>query len=172
MRTCDLRVEQRGGTQREAKMALAHEQKVEAVGHMIFSSHIPNILTQALLLKYDIVDCLIVINLIDAPQTVDVKLASVFLSENVTCTYYKDSAPVKRFIEQNRKAEALTVLVLALEKTVVTSFQGKNSPCGSWRQTQAVVRRDEEDEAKHLWCNPDELERRLQVLRVANSRFD
>jgi hypothetical protein len=172
MLTCDLRVEQRGGTQREAKMALAHEQKVEAVGWKIFASHIHNILTQALLLKYDILDCLIVINLIDAPQTVEVKLASVVLSENVTGKYFFDGAPAKRLVEQNRQIEALTVLVWAFEKSVVTTIQGKNSPFGSWRETQAMLRQAKEDEAKNLWCNPDDLERRLQELMVVKSSFD
>ena len=54
---------------KETKVALANEQKVQAVGEKIFDSHITTILTQALLQQNDILDCLIVINLIEATDS-------------------------------------------------------------------------------------------------------
>ena len=83
---------------------------------VLFPSHIALTLTQALPLKYDVLDCLIVIYVIEAPRTVAVKLASAFLSENVTSEYYNIGATVKRLAEQNRQIEALTVLVWLFEK--------------------------------------------------------
>ena len=71
-------------------MALAHEQKAQAVGWKIFSSHIRHMLPQALLLKYDTLHCFVVINLIEAPRTVEV----------------------------NRQIETLTMLVWAIEKAL------------------------------------------------------
>ena len=157
---------------KETKVALANEQKVQAVGEKIFDSHITTILTQALLQQNDILDCLIVINLIEAPPTVEVKLASVLLSEVFSAKNHIAGAFSQRLVEQNRQIEALTVLVMALDKTVSMTVPGEYSPFGSWREAQAVARRAEEDEIANLHRNPDELKRRLKELKVVNSCFD
>jgi hypothetical protein len=152
-------------------MALAHQQKIQAIERNIFFGHITNIMTQALLQKYAIMDCLIVINVVEAPPTVE-KLASVFLSEHVTAKYRSDGPSIKRMLEQNRQSEALTVLISALETSALLTVPGNSSPLGSWREAQAVVRGAKEGEAKNLWRNPDELERRPLELRVANISLD
>ena len=101
-------------------MALAHEQKAQAVGWKILSSHIRHMLPQAQVLKKDTLYCFVVINLIEAPRTVEVNL----------------------------QIETLTMLVWAIEKSAVTTAQGVNSLFGSWCETQAVIRQAEEMKQK------------------------
>ena len=162
-----IRVEQIVGGQKEAKIVRAHEQNVSAVGVKIFWSHIPNIITQALLQEYDILDCLVAIDLIDAPPTVEVVLAALLPSEEVASKYHIDGARTQRLVYQNDSA--LTVLVRALGKTNLMAVPGRNAPLGSWREVQAVFSRAQADETASLRRNPDELERQLQDLRLAKS---
>ena len=164
-----IRVEQKGGGQKEAKIERALEQNVNAVGDKIFWSHITNIFTQALLQKYDILDCLVAIDLVAAPPTVEVILASLLPSDDVAGKYHIDGARTQRLVYQNRHESALTVLVRAFGKATLMAVPGMNAPLGSWREAQAVASRAQEDEIASLRRNPDELERQLQDLRLAKS---
>ena len=172
-----LQVEQRKCNRKEAKLAQEHEKNIRGVADKIFFSHLDSILMQALLQKYDILDCVTVINLWEAPPTVEVKLASLFLSERsaVGDTFLED---IKCVVERGRKNDYLIVVVMALwpsssgsmtQTRILNKVPGFCTPSGSWSATEEDMKRKLNDALENVQRCPDEMMKLLQDLRLANA---
>ena len=172
------RVQEGDSSRNETKLENVHEQNVSAVANKIFSTHTHIILMQALLQKYDILDCVTVINLYKAPPTLEVKLASDVLPDRET----NGSSEIgKRCLGQFRENGSLTVVTMALgssghstaiQPLFVKTFLGIGAPFGSWTAAQENMRKIKGDDVKNLQRNPDAFERQLQHLRLVKSTFD
>ena len=171
MTTSGRIVEQNGGTYKEAKKANALEKNISAIGNQIFSTQIRSILTQALLQKYDILDCVTVIDLCHAPPTVNVKLASVFFADSFPGSLAdgydgRDNYEhTKRVVERNRQNGSLTVAVMALESSgpedvtwLLKTFPEPSDP---------EMKRTVDNDVMFLQRYPDALEKQLHDLRLA-----
>jgi hypothetical protein len=171
MKSSGLQAAQSGGDRKEVKRAHEHEKNVSVVGTKIFFSNVANILMQALLQKYDILDCAVVIDLCHAPPTVEVKLASVFLSDSMdrehTDPGFLDRT--KYLVEQNRQNGSLTVAVKSLGAVLLKIISGEFAPLGSWSAQQADLRSSMDSDVESLLDYPDEL---LPDLRLAKHIFD
>ena len=169
-----LLIEQKGGNRNESKNANLHENIVGAVGGKFFFSYVHSIIMQALLQKYDILDCAVVIDLCDAPPTVEVMLASVFLSDSMVCegpdNTFCDTAT--HLVEQNRQKGALTVAVRSVETVILKSIPKTCAQFGSWRIAQAEMKVELGGAIKRLQLCPDALKQALQEIRHGNSSLD
>ena len=171
-----LRVKQRGGTGKEVEKAVEHQTNVNALGHRIVFNNTHSILKQALLQKFDILDCLTVVDLRHAPPIVQLQLASVFLSDDTDKVYRVDVEAMNHYLKQNRQDGCLSVWVRAFasadrEGVLLTTCPGMSAPLGSWSAAQADMKRTIDDELKYLHRYPDELERRLCDLQLVKSMF-
>ena len=171
MITSGLLVEQRGGTRKEAKTENVFEENIRVIGSQIFHSHIRSILTQALLQKYDILDCVTVINLCQAPPTVNVKLRSVVFSVLFpgSMANHDSCEATKRIVEQNRQTGVWTVVIMAFRSAgpddvmwVMKSFLDPSDP---------EMRRTVDNAVKSMQHCPDELETHLRDLRLAKAAY-
>ena len=161
-------------------MAKVHHENACAVGKKIFFGHLNSIMAQALLQKYDILDCVTVIDLSQAPPTVKVKLASSCLAERGVQGHYLEQ--LKRVVEQNRQDGSLTVaitargsnfndanLLLIVESVAATDIV----PSGSWKTMQADMARANLGQLNRLLTSDSNvLEKELQRLRIAGNGFD
>ena len=170
-------VGRRSGSRKEAKIADALIQNVSTVGDKIFSTHIDIILEQALLQKYDILDCITVINLCEAPPTVVVMHVSAFLALSKVDRDQDNFEFDQRFVERNRQTGALTLWIKALGysgpgSNIMKRIAGDHAPFGSWSAAQEAMKRRKHGEVEILYHFPEMLETQLQSLRIARSSFD
>jgi hypothetical protein len=172
-----LRVEQRNCNRKEAKMAEEHEENVRGAADKIFFSHLDSILMQALLQKYDILDCVTVMNLWEAPSTVEVKLASEFISEHSAHgdPFFED---IKAVIEHGRQNDYLIVVVISLwpsssggmtRARILSKVPGLCTSSGSWSAAQKDKKITMHDALENVQRCPDEMMKQLQDLRLANA---
>ena len=160
-------------------MAKVHHENACAVGKKIFFGHLNSIMAQALLQKYDILDCVTVIDLSQAPPTVKVKLASSFLAERGVQGHYLEQ--LKRVVEQSRQNGSLTVAITARGSNCndangwlfVESFAATDIvPSGSWKTMQADMARANPGQLNRLRSDSNKLEKELQRLRIAGNGID
>ena len=171
MKTYGLRTVQQGGDRKDAKRAQEHEKNVLAAGIKIFSSHIHRILMQAILQKYDILDCVDVIDLGRSPPTVEVMLASVFLSDRMHGST-SDSGLLdrsKQIIEQNSQDGSLTLAIFFAGEIFLKLIPARGDGKVSWRGMQASLEETLKAATDHLQQHPDELERELRDLRLVKT---
>ena len=160
-------------------MAKVHHENACAVGKKIFFGHLNSIMAQALLQKYDILDCVTVIDLSQAPPTVKVKLASSFLAERGVQGHYLEQ--LKRVVEQSRQNGSLTVAITARGSNfndangllIVESFSATYIvPSGSWKTMQTDMARANPGQLNRLLSDSNKLEKELQRLRIAGNGID
>jgi hypothetical protein len=173
----DRQVGLKSGSQKEAKIAHALIQNVSSVGDKILSTHINMILEQALLQKYEILDCVTVINLCKAPPTVEVIHASKFLSDSEADGDQDNYEFNQRFVERNRQTGSLPVWIHSLRYSgpgshLMKTVAGNVAPFGSWSAAQAAMKRSKHIEVELFHRFPEMLETQLRSLQITRTSFD
>ena len=169
-----LQVLQRGGSRKEAKMARANDHNVRAVASKLVLTHICRIMTQAVLQKYDIFDCVTVINLCQAPPTLQVRLASALYGDFSVAgdECYDD---MKRCFERIWADGSLALLIGtfrpcslidSIQSFYMESIPKFHAPSGSWSVYQADMRKKLDASVTILQCHPDQLEKQLKDLML------
>jgi len=175
MATSAVMVEQSGGGKKDVKRAQVHEKNVSMTGNKIFNDNFSNIMAQAVLQNYNILDCVVVIDLCKAPPSIEVTVASDFLSKGMY-TDDNSSAHTKRIIERNRENGALTVACISIgvyagdddaNAILLKTFPGEAAPMGSWTAAQADMERSMGFSLEDLRRHPKQIEGLLEDLRRA-----
>jgi hypothetical protein len=171
MATSALQAEQSGGGKRDMRGAEQHEKNVSMAGNKVFYENIPRILMQAVLQKYDILDCITVIDLIQAPPSVEVKLASVFLDKDMD-TGRDEKEHTKRILERNRQNKSLTVACISLgtysatdapRAILLKTFPSMAAPHGSWPASQTQLKGETSSMVDEM--HPEDRKEQLVNLR-------
>ena len=147
MTTSATMVEQSGGDKKDVRRAEMHEENVSMAGNKIFFDNISSVVMQAVLLDYDILDCVVVIDLCQAPPSIEAKLASDFFDSG---DIDRDNfAHTKRICERNRRNGALTVACISLgvngpddaNAILLKTIPSQMAPMGcSWTESQADMK--------------------------------
>jgi len=174
MITSGLQEEERGGSRRAVKSAVEHEKNVSMAGNQIFRGNISSILMQALLQNYNILDCMTIVDLCEAPPTIEVKHASGFLAgEDMRGEEYDHT---KRIMDRNRQNGALTVACITLAAAraddcsnaiLIKTFPALAAPGGSWTAAQAEMKEHMGYALAEMMHHPEEIEKQLKTLRRA-----
>lgn len=139
-----------------------------------FSDNIGSVIMQASLQGYNLLDCITIIDLCDAPPSIDVKLAFNFLSDDMR-EEDDNFAHTKRVIQRNKLNGSLTAACISLgtyeseraaRAILLKTFPGLSAPGGSWTAAQASLRQSMgNDRLAELQNYPDEIEAQLKDLR-------
>lgn len=148
MATSDLQVEQRGGSKRDVKRAQSHEANVSMAGNKVFFDNLSSVIMQAVFHDYDILDCIVMIDLCDAPPSIEVMLSSAFLANEMS-TDDDNYDHTQRIIARNRENGALTVACVSIglyenianeanapRAILLKTFPSMSAPMGSWTAAQ------------------------------------
>lgn len=142
-----IQLKEAGHGKRDIKKAEQHEKKVSMAGEKIFGDNVPVIMLRAIFQGYNVLDCVVYIDLCEAPPTIELQLARDFLAdiERDGRESPEDFAHTKRIIERNKSNGAIT---FALRSLGVCSDKGETSillktaadPNGSWSKYQEHIR--------------------------------
>jgi len=175
MATSDLQFEQSGGSKSDIKRAHTHEENVSMAGNRVFFDNLSSVIKQAVIQNYDILDCIVMIDLCCAPPSIQLMLSSEFVSNEMSPDD-ENYNHTRRMIGRNRENGALTVACISigvydetnapraiLFKTV--PFQKVEPPMGSWTEVQADAKQSLGFSVEDM--HPAEVEKLLDDLKRA-----
>ena len=100
---------------RDAKKTEENERKISAAGRKIISDNVDKFVMRAIVNKWSILDCVVLVDMCQSPPSVSIVLPSAFISTyaagNVTET---ESEYYQKLLERNRKNDSIAAAVLSM----------------------------------------------------------
>mmetsp|Transcript_10687 Transcript_10687/g.22625 ORF Transcript_10687/g.22625 Transcript_10687/m.22625 type:complete len:703 (-) Transcript_10687:55-2163(-) len=180
MKTNKSRALEQGLSEKEAHAAAKAEENLSVSGNMLFAKEEANILLQASLRGYSIVDCVVMMDFRETPPTIETMMYDAYLEEGQLEFHHpKQYAHTSGIIDRNRKNGALTVACMTLapdgtSEALLKTFRPSPLPplmlqllpddigCSSpWISRQRIA----EHNCPHLdEMSREERERRIEIL--------
>lgn len=173
MKTLDLFAEEQGASKKDVKRAEKNEQSISAAGTKLVFDNMNGIFMRAIAKNYNILDCVVIADMCQAPPSLFPMPASDFFAE-----YRKmDLEYTKQLVARNRSNGALSVVCIStaaynqtksfLFKTIpsqaiVTTVLGFETR--SWRSYQIQLEQAMGPMVEVFRRDPDQLESMLNQL--------
>ncbi|KAL7539697.1 LOW QUALITY PROTEIN: hypothetical protein ACHAXR_009505 [Thalassiosira sp. AJA248-18] len=142
-----------GCSKRDVKQAKANEKNVSMIGNKTFRKNFRFIMIRAVLEQKDILDCVVKIDLTEAPPSIELQPAAQYLSEYAELDLEEDYDHASRIVERNRERGAITCACRSLggwggskRKIMLNAFFGDTVMHGSWQAYQNHIQATMPDE--------------------------
>mmetsp|Transcript_10848 Transcript_10848/g.19720 ORF Transcript_10848/g.19720 Transcript_10848/m.19720 type:complete len:715 (+) Transcript_10848:138-2282(+) len=172
-------VKMAGHGKRDIKKAEQHEKNVSMAGAKAFSQNIHTIMLRAIFQECNILDCVVVVDLCQAPPSIELKLVADFLSD-LRMNSAENYSHTKRVVDRNRSNGSITCACHSLgvygetdasgipaTAVLLKTFPGVSTPCGSWTAYQEQMEKDMPEDFDVYKVDPQLREEFLDELNAA-----
>ena len=175
MATNEVRAAGTGANKTEIRNLKRFEENLSAAGNNLFSETHGDIIMQATLRGYDVVNCVTVFDFTETPPTIITKPIAEFLAEAQLATEQAHFEHTKLVVERNQRNGALTIACRACNDSKVQSSLLKtfrSQPALNWIDEQEMLRQRMGAKLDEIRSDPSKLQPILKSLTRSRDEGD